>query len=336
MTQASNTTVRLAKRPVGLADASTWAIAEEPVRRPQAGEVLVRIDYISLDPAMRGWLNDVKSYIPPVAIGEVMRAGAVGEVLESGDPAFATGDFVYGNMGVQSHYTGPIKSLSKVDVKAAPLASYIGALGMPGMTAYFGLLDVGVYQDGETLVVSGAAGAVGSMVGQIAKIKGGRVIGIAGGPDKCRMVVEEFGFDACIDYKNENVGQQLRALCPKGIDVYFDNVGGEILEAALAHMALHGRIVVCGAISGYNETSKEGMRGPRNHMMLIVQRVRMEGFIVFDYAKRYAAAQAQMLQWMQQGKLKLRQDMREGLHNFPEVFNLLFSGGNMGKLLLKP
>jgi NADPH-dependent curcumin reductase len=334
MTAMQNTTVRLAQRPSGLPDASTWAIADEPVSSPAAGEVLLKTHFISLDPAMRGWLNEGKSYIPPVGIGEVMRAGAVSEVLESADPSLAAGDFVYGTTGVQSYYTGSAKGLAKVDPKAAPLASYTGGLGMPGMTAYFGLLDVGAYKDGETVVVSGAAGAVGSVVGQIAKIKGGRVIGIAGGPDKCRTVVEGFGFDACIDYKSENVGKRLRELCPAGIDVYFDNVGGDILEAGLANIAVRGRIVICGAISGYNDFT--AIKGPRNYLNLLVMRARMEGMVVFDFAKRYPEGQADILAWMQQGKLKLKEDVREGIRNFPEVLNLLFSGGNTGKLVLKP
>jgi NADPH-dependent curcumin reductase len=334
MTLAANTTVRLAKRPAGLPDASTWAIADEPTTSPLAGEVLVRVDYISLDPAMRGWLNEGKSYIPPVEIGAVMRAGAVGEVLLSQDPSFSAGDFVYGTLGVQKYYTGAAKGLAKLDAAAAPLASYTGGLGMPGMTAYFGLLRVGAYQDGETLVVSGAAGAVGSVVGQIAKLKGGRVIGIAGGPDKCRMVVDDFGFDACIDYKNENVGKRLRELCPNGINVYFDNVGGDILEAALANIALHGRIVICGAISGYNDFS--AIKGPRNYLNLLVMRARMEGMVVFDFEKDYASAQLQILQWMKDSKLILREDVRTGIRTFPEVLNLLFSGGNSGKLVLRP
>jgi NADPH-dependent curcumin reductase len=334
MTPNLNTTVRLARRPTGLPDASTWTIADEPVQAPADGEIQVRIDFISLDPAMRGWLNDSKSYIPPVAINDVMRAGAVGEVLTSSNPAYSAGDFVYGMMGVQSLYTGTTKGLTKVDPHAAPLQSYLGGLGMPGMTAYFGLHNVGVYKDGETVVVSGAAGAVGSVVGQIARIKGSRVIGIAGGPDKCRAVVENFGFDACIDYKSENVAKRLRELCPKGIDVYFDNVGGEILEAAIANIALRGRIVICGAISSYNDMT--GMKGPRNYLNLLVMRGRMEGMVVFDYANEYAQAQAQILHWMQAGQLKLTEDVRTGLRHFPDVLNLLFSGGNTGKLVLKP
>jgi NADPH-dependent curcumin reductase len=329
-----NTTVRLAQRPTGVPDASTWAITDEAVPPSGSNEVQVRVDFISLDPAMRGWLNAGKSYIPPVEIGAVMRAGAVGEVMASNDSVFRVGDFVYGMMGVQSIYTGPAKGLTKVDPKAAPLQNFLGGLGMPGMTAYFGLLTVGVYKDGETVVVSGAAGAVGSVVGQIAKLKGGRVIGIAGGPDKCRSVVEDFGFDACIDYKNENVGKQLRTLCPKGIDVYYDNVGGEILEAAIANIALRGRIVICGAISSYNDMA--GMKGPRNYLNLLVMRARMEGMVVFDYEADYAMAQAQILRWMQDGKMKLKEDVRSGLRNFPDVLNLLFTGGNSGKLVLKP
>jgi NADPH-dependent curcumin reductase len=334
MAAAFNSTVRLAQRPTGLPDASTWAIADEAVPALGAHDVQVRVDYISLDPAMRGWLNEGKSYIPPVEIGAVMRAGAVGEVLASSTAAFSVGDFVYGSLGVQSVYTGAAKGLTKIDPTAAPLPNFLGGLGMPGMTAYFGLHNVGQYKDGETVVVSGAAGAVGSVVGQIAKLKGSRVIGIAGGPEKCRAVVENFGFDACIDYKSENVGKQLRALCPKGIDVYFDNVGGEILEAAIANIALRGRIVICGAISGYNDMA--GMKGPRNYLNLLVMRARMEGMVVFDYVEDYATAQAQMLGWMQAGKMKLTEDVRSGLRNFPDVLNLLFTGGNTGKLVLKP
>jgi NADPH-dependent curcumin reductase len=330
----TNKTVRLAKRPTGLPEADSWSISEEAVAALADGSVLVEILFISLDPAMRGWLNEGKSYIPPVEIGAVMRAGAVGKVIESTSADFAPGDHVYGAMGVQKYYAGPARDLTKVDANAAPLASYTGGLGMPGMTAYFGLLDVGQHKPGDVLVVSGAAGAVGSIVGQMGKIRGSQVIGIAGGPEKCAMVVNELGFDACIDYKSENVGKRLRELCPKGIDVYFDNVGGEILEAALANIALRGRIVICGAISGYNDMG--GIQGPRNYLSLLVMRARMEGMVVFDFAKRYGEGQAQILAWMQAGKIRLREDVREGLDNFPEVLKLLFSGGNMGKLVLKP
>lgn len=328
-----NTTVRLAKRPTGMVTADCFIIAKEPMRQPADGEVTVRVDYISLDPAMRGWLNEGKSYIPPVEIGAVMRSGSVGEVIESQSADFKVGDCVYGAMGVQSYYTGITKELSKVDPKLAPLQRYLGGLGMPGMTAYFGLMETGQYKDGETVVVSGASGAVGALVGQIAKLKGGRVIGIAGGADKCTYCVEELGFDGCIDYKNENVPARLKELLPKGLDVYFDNVGGDILEACMDHLRPKARIVICGAIAGYNDWSK--IKGPRNYLNLLVYNARMEGFVVFNFANRYPEGMAAMIKWMGEGKLKFREDIQEGIERFPEVLNMLFTGANFGKLVLK-
>src|SRR6516165_10309314 len=245
---------RLAARPVGLPKRSDWNYTEEPVRDPGDGELLVKILYLSLDPAMGGWRNEGKSYIPPVGIGEVMRAGAVGRVIESKNPGFAVGDHVYGVFGVQEYAMTKGKGVTKVDPKFAPLPVYLGTLGMPGMTAYFGLLDVGKPKSGDTVVVSGAAGAVGTVVGQIAKIKGCRVLGIAGGEEKCRFITMDLGFDAAIDYKAENVRDSLKKHCPKGIDVYFDNVGGEILDTVLTLINLRARIVICGAISQYNNT----------------------------------------------------------------------------------
>ena len=285
---AVNRQVRLAARPVGLPKPTDWDHTEEPVSEPGEGEVLVKVKYLSLDPAMRGWMNDARSYMPPVGIGEVMRAGGCGEVVASQHPGFQTGDHVTGVTGIQEHAVLSGDGLIKVDPELAPLPVYLGTLGMPGMTAYFGLLEIGKPQEGQTVVVSGAAGAVGSVVGQIAKIKGCRAVGIAGGEEKCRHVVEELGFDACIDYKAENVLAALREHCPKGIDVYFDNVGGEILDAALACLARGARVVLCGAISQYN--ASEGMRGPSNYMSLLVNRASMTGFLVFDFADRYAQA----------------------------------------------
>src|SRR6185436_9976705 len=239
MPENVNRQVRLAARPVGLPKRGDWNFTEEALRQPGEGELLVKVSHISLDPAMRGWMNEGRSYIPPVEIGAVMRAGGAGRVLASRHPGFKEGDEVAGNFGVQQYAISDGKGVRKVDTSFAPLARYLGALGMPGMTAYFGLLDIGKPNAGETVVVSGAAGAVGSVVGQIAKIKGCRAIGIAGGADKCRYLVDELGFDAAIDYKSEEVKDALKRHCPKGIDVYFDNVGGEILEAALARLALH-------------------------------------------------------------------------------------------------
>lgn len=324
---------RLAQRPVGMCQRSNWNYTEEAMRQPGDGEVLVKTLYLSLDPAMRGWMNEGKSYIPPVQIGEVMRAGGVGRVLASHHPAFNEGDHVYGTLGIQEYATLAGKTLTKVDARAAALPVYLGTLGMPGMTAYFGLLDVGAPKAGETVVVSGAAGAVGTVVGQIAKIKGCRAIGIAGGKEKCDYIVRELGFDAAIDYKSDDLKKALRQHCPQGVDVYFDNVGGEILDTVLTQLARHARVVICGAISQYNTTS--GVRGPSNYMSLLVNRARMQGMVVFDYADRYAQAMREMAGWMAAGKLKSREDIVSGIETFPETLLKLFKGENTGKLVLK-
>lgn len=324
---------RLATRPVGLPQRSDWSYTQEPVRQPGDNEVLVKILYLSLDPAMRGWLNDVKSYVPPVQINEVMRAAGVGRVMASRHPGFKEGDYVHGTLGIQEYATLQGKLLTKVDVQAAPLPVYLSALGATGLTAYFGLLDVGKPKAGDTVVVSGAAGAVGTMVGQIAKLKGCRVVGIAGGKEKCEYIVRELGFDAAIDYKSEDVKQGLRRHCPKGIDVYFDNVGGEILDTVLTQIARHARIVICGAISQYNSTT--GTKGPANYLSLLVNRASMTGMLVFDYADRYPEALQQLGQWLAAGKLKSREDIVRGLETFPETLLKLFKGENLGKLMLQ-
>jgi NADPH-dependent curcumin reductase CurA len=328
-----NHQIRLAARPVGLPKRSDWNFTEEAVRPPAAGEFLVRVQYISLDPAMRGWMNEGRSYIAPVALGEVMRAGAAGCVIESKHPQFAVGDCVTGGFGVQEYALSDGKGVVRVDPRIAPLPVFLGTLGMPGMTAYFGLLEIGRPQPGQTVVVSGAAGAVGTVVGQIAKIKGCRAVGIAGGEDKCRWIVDELGFDAAIDYKHESVGAALKQHCPNGIDVYFDNVGGDILDAALARLARGARVVICGAISQYNSTAP--VKGPGNYLSLLVNRASMTGMVVFDYADRYALAAREMAGWMAQGRLKARTDVAEGLANFPDALLRLFRGENTGKLVLK-
>ena len=322
---------KLARRPVGMVQRSDFEYAEAPVAEPGAGEVLVKILYISLDPAMRGWMNEGKSYVPPVAIGEVMRAGALGRVIASKDPGVAVGEHVVGVLGVQEYAVAKGKNLTRVDPGLVPLPVYLGTLGMPGMTAYFGLLDVGRPKAGDTVVVSGAAGAVGQVVGQIAKIKGCRVVGIAGGQDKCDYL-RSIGFDAAIDYKHEDVKAALKQHCPKGVDVYFDNVGGEILDAVLTQLAMHARIVICGAISQYNEAR---MKGPSNYMSLLVNRATMQGMVVFDYAGRYGEAAREMAGWMAAGQLKTREDIVDGLETFPETLLKLFKGENTGKLVLK-
>jgi NADPH-dependent curcumin reductase CurA len=330
---AVNHQVRLAARPVGLPKASDWDHTEEPVAKPGDGEVLVKVLYLSLDPAMRGWMNDARSYMPPVGIGEVMRAGGAGEVVASRHAGFAEGDLVTGVTGVQEYAVAHGEGLIKVDTSLAPLPVYLGALGMPGLTAYFGLLEVGRAQEGDTVVVSGAAGAVGSVVGQIARVKGCRAVGIAGGEEKCRHVVEDLGFDAAVDYKAGNVSKSLRELCPDGIDVYFDNVGGEILDAALAQLRRHARVVLCGAISQYNATG--AMRGPSNYMSLLVNRATMTGFLVFDFADRYAEAMQEMAGWLATGKLTSFEDIATGgVAQFPETLLRLFRGENTGKQVL--
>ena len=331
MTEIVNHQFRLARRPVGMVQRSDFDYTEAAVPTPGEGEVLVKILYISLDPAMRGWMREGKSYIPPVGIGEVMRAGAAGRVLASNDPQIAVGDHVVGVLGVQEYAVAKAKALTKVDAGRVPLPVYLGTLGMPGMTAYFGLLEIGRPKEGETVVVSGAAGAVGQVVGQIARIKGCRVVGIAGGPDKCEYL-RSLGFDAAIDYKHEDVSAALKQHCPKGVDVYFDNVGGEILDAVLAQLAMHARVVICGAISQYNE---QKVKGPSNYLSLLVNRASMTGMIVFDYASRYGEAAREMAGWMAAGQLKTREDIVEGLETFPDTLLKLFKGENTGKLVLK-
>jgi hypothetical protein len=338
----TNRQVRLAARPLGLPKASDWTIGEEPLREPAAGEIRVRVTAISLDPAMRGWMNEGKSYIAPVGIGEVMRAGGVGVVEASRHPAYAVGDAVSGSTGVQMHWTvAPDRDrhagLARIDLRLGTPTQWLNVLGMPGMTAYFGLMDVGLPNltrpAGETLVVSGAAGAVGQTVGQLARIKGLRVVGIAGGAAKCEWVVRELGFDACIDYKGGSVKDGLKAHCPEGVDIYFDNVGGEILDTVLTRINRRARIVICGAISQYNNTTP--VQGPKNYLSLLVNRARMEGMVVFDYAERYHLAVAEMAAYLKDGRMKSREDVASGgVDAFPATLNRLFSGDNFGKLVL--
>ena len=337
-----NHQVRLAKRPEGAATREHWRFTTEPVGEPADGGVLVRTLSLSLDPAMRGWLNDAKSYIAPVAIDEVMRAGGVGRVVASRNPQFAVGDTVYGTLGVQEYALvaqEDIKrnGLAKIDLGMGTLHQWLNVLGMPGMTGYFGLMEVGQPKAGETVVISGAAGAVGQTVGQLAKIKGCRVVGIAGGAAKCEWVVKELGFDACIDYKAGPgaVREGLKAHCPKGVDIYFDNVGGEILDAVLARLARKARVIICGAISQYNNANSMPSAGPRNYLSLLVNRARMEGIVVFDYADRYHVAVAELAGYLKDGRMKSKEDVVVGLDTFPEALNRLFSGENFGKLVLQ-
>ncbi len=324
---------RLAARPVGLPKRADWNYTEEPVHDPGPGEVLVKVLYLSLDPAMRGWMNEGKSYIEPVKIGEVMRAFGAGRVIASNNPGLSVGDHVTGLFGVQEYATSDGKGLNKIDTRVLPIPVYLSALGITGLTAYFGLLEVGQVKPGDTVVISGAAGATGMVVGQIAKIKGCRAIGIAGGSQICGYLTKELGFDAAIDYKNDDVSKALRQHCPKGVNVYFDNVGGDHLDVVLAQLARFARVVICGAISQYNSTT--GIKGPSNYLSLLINSARMEGFIVFNYASRYGEAAREMAGWMAAGKLKSKEDIVEGFHTFPETLLKLFRGENFGKLMLK-
>jgi NADPH-dependent curcumin reductase len=331
---STNHQVRLAARPSGLPKPSDWALTEEPLPTPGTGELVAAVSHLSLDPAMRGWMNAGASYIDPVEIGDVMRAAAVGRVLASEHPAFEPGDHIYGVFGVQEYALSDGKGVIKIDPSLAPPSTYLGALGLPGMTAYFGLLDVGKMQAGDTVVVSGAGGAVGSVAGQIAKINGARVIGIAGGEAKCGWLVDDLGFDAVIDYKSQDVRRALREVAPDGVDVYFDNVGGDILDAVLTRLARGARIVICGAVSQYNAT--DGVRGPANYLSLLVSRASMTGMVVFDYAARYGEAAGEIAGWMREGRLISREHVvHGGVSAFPDALLKLFAGENTGKLVLR-
>ena len=326
-----NKQVKLVKRPTGFPTAENWQLTETPVPEIGQDEVLVKVTHLSIDPAMRGWINEGKSYIEPVALGATMRAIGVGEVIATKSDLVGIGDEVCGILNCQSYAVTNAKNLTKVSSKVAPLPTYLGALGMPGLTAYFGLLRVGALQSGETVLVSGGAGAVGAVVGQIAKDLECHVIGIAGGQEKCQYM-KDLGFDEVIDYKNEKIGRSLRKLAPKGIDVYFDNVGGEALDAALANLRLNARVVICGAISQYNSTS---MTGPSQYLSLLVNRAKMEGFIVFDFIKEYDVATKKLVSMYQKGTLKTKEHVIDGLENFNTALNMLFTGSNFGKLILK-
>lgn len=334
MTTRTNRQWRLAARPVGLIKESDFTWGEEAVPELGDGQVLVQNKYISLDPTNRVWVTDVPSYLPPVGIGEVMRGLVIGEVIESKSPAFNVGDHVQGLLGWQDYYVGDGKGLQALPkMPGVPLTAFMGLFSHIGITAYFGLLDIAKPKAGETLVVSGAAGAVGSLVGQIGKIKGMHVVGIAGSDDKCKWIVDELGFDAAINYKSEDVLERLKGLCPNGIDVDFENVGGKILENVISLMNLHGRISLCGMISTYN--SETPVPGPYNFAQIISKRLRVEGFIVMDYYDRVQECMNDLGQWLMQGKLKYKIDEVKGLDQAPQALNKLFVGENVGKLVVK-
>ena len=334
MNQPINHQILLAARPQGLPKPGDWQHAEEPVGEPSHGEVLVRNTYMSVDPAMRGWMNDRPSYVPPLKLGDVMRALTVGEVVESKNPNFTAGDLVAGIGGVQEYAISDGGDLMKADRDLGPDPLWLNTLGIAGLTAYCGLMEVGQPKAGETVLVSGAAGSVGAHVGQIARIQDCRVVGVAGGPEKCHYLTDELGFDAAIDYKDEALHEGLKRACPDGIDVFFDNVGGEMLDATLAHMREFGRLVLCGAISQYNATGP--LDALRNIIFAVPRRLRIQGFIYFDYRDKWPAMLKDMAAWRAAGRLTCREDIVEGgIEKFPETLLRLFSGDNLGKLMIK-
>ena len=328
-----NRKITLAARPEGRPKPSDFKLVESPVPKPKPGEILVRVIYLSVDPYMRGRMTDVKSYAPPVQIGEVMVGGAVGKVAASENPQFGTGDIVEGFFGWQEHAISDGQGVRKIDPKLAPISTALSVLGMPGLTAYFGLLEIGKPKPGETVVVSGAAGAVGSLVGQIAKIQGCRVVGIAGSDQKIAWL-RELGFDAVFNYKTTtDYVAKLRELCPNGIDVYFDNVGGAITDAVFTSINTGARIAVCGQIAQYNAEKPE--TGPRLLWHLIVKQARAEGFLVFQFASRYTEGLKQMAEWLRAGKLKYREQFVDGIENAPRAFIGMLQGENTGKQLVR-
>ena len=315
-------------------DESTTRLETEQLPELADGEALVKVRYLSIDPTIRTWMDDVPSYLPPIQIDEVIRSGGVGEVIDSRSEAYKPGQLLFGMTGWQEYVIADAgERAMQVLPDGVPPATAIGILGVTGMTAYFGITDVGQVKEGDVVVVSGAAGATGSAAGQIAKIKGAKkVVGIAGGAEKCAYIVDELGFDEAIDYKNDNVAARLRETCPDGIDLYFDNVGGSILNDCLGNLAMRGRVVLCGAISTYNSDGPPP--GPSNYLNLLVRRGRMEGFIILDYLDRFPAAQLEVAGWIAEGKIKSSEHIVEGLEKAPDALNLLFSGGNTGKVIV--
>ncbi|CAN5417180.1 NADP-dependent oxidoreductase [soil metagenome] len=325
----------LARRPEGMVDDSVVRVETVPVPEPGPGEAVVRVTHLSIDPTIRTWMDDAPGYLPPIEIDAVIRSGGIGEVVATNSDAYAVGDTVFGMLGWQDHAVvgGPDSMAQVVPGEVDPNAA-LSVFGTTGMTAYFGLLDVGQPKEGDTVVVSGAAGATGSVVGQIAKAKGaGQVIGIAGTDEKCAWLVDELGFDGAINYKTGDVAAELRRLCPDGIDVYFDNVGGEILDICLSQLAMKARVVCCGAISAYND--RGSAYGLTNYFSLITKRARMEGFLILDYLDRFGEAQGEMLGWVLDGKVKHAVHVVDGLEHATDALNLLFTGGNTGKVIVK-
>lgn len=334
----ANRQIVLASRPTGAVNAAHFALRESPMPEPAEGQVLLRNLYLSMDPAIRGWMAAGESYIDPIPIGAPIRSGAIGEVVASEHPDYAPGDRVVGLMAWEDFSAVSARQLGRVLPRESPLplSTCLSVLGGNGLTAYFGLLEVGRPQPGETVVVSAAAGGVGSIVGQIARIRGCRAVGIAGREDKCRWLTEELGFDAAVNYREQpghDVSRALKAVCPKGVDVYFDNVGGPILDAVLRRINVGARVVLCGAISQINAT--ELPPGPSNYIRLLTRRARMEGFVTLDYAARWAEGSAQLARWVLEGELRYRDEIVEGLERAPQAFLRLFSGDHIGKLMVR-
>jgi NADPH-dependent curcumin reductase CurA len=325
----------LAQRPVGLVDESTTRLEVTDVPSIGHNEALVKVAMLSIDPTIRTWMNDAPGYLPPIQTGEVIRAGGAGVVVETKSPRYQVGDIVFGMSGWQEYCVATEENRFAVIPAGMglDLATVMNVVGLTGVTAFFGMTDVGAVKEGDVVVVSGAAGATGSVAGQIAKARGAKkVVGIAGGPEKCREVVELYGFDECLDYKEPNLARRIHQACPQGVDLYFDNVGGTILDDVLTAIALRARVVLCGAIAQYNDTDMNG--GLKNHTMLLIRRARMEGFIILDYTDRFPEAQMELASMVLQGKLAHREHLVQGLEHAPEALNLLFSGGNHGKTLV--
>ncbi|RWR12608.1 NADP-dependent oxidoreductase [Siminovitchia fortis] len=329
-----NHQIILAERPKGMPDSGTFKFVKKDVEELKEGQILVRTLFVSVDPYMRGRMQDAESYVEPFKVNEVIEGGSIGEVMESKSGNFKQGDVVIGMFGWQEYYVANEKEIRKIDPSLAPISTHLGILGMTGLTAYFGLLEIGRPKEGETVVVSGAAGAVGSAVGQIAKIKGARVVGIAGSNEKINFLKEEWGFDEGINYRTaEDLESEVKRACPDGVDVYFDNVGGEISDAVFTQLNRYARIPVCGAISTYN--LEEVDIGPRVQPTLIKKSALMQGFTVGNYSERFNEGAMQLGQWLQEGKLKYRETIKEGFENIPNAFLDLFKGNNIGKLLVK-
>lgn len=331
--EKKNRTIFLASRPVGMPTKENFRMETGPIPQISDGEVLIKTIYLSVDPYMRGRMSGIKTYVDPFEVDKPLVGGIVGKIVQSKNPSFKEGEFVEGRLPWSDYTVSKGKSIRKIDPNQAPISTALGVAGMPGLTAYFGMLDIGKPKEGETVVVSGAAGAVGSVAGQIAKIKGCRVVGVAGSQEKIDYLINELGFDAAVNYKSENLYSELKEACPNGVDVYFDNVGGEVSDLLMRLMNFHSRIVLCGQISQYNNTKIE--YGPRIQGKLVTHSILMQGFIVSNYADRFNEGYEQLGKWIREGKIKYRETITDGLENAPDAFIGLFTGENIGKQLVR-